>query len=188
MKNNTVRTVIIFSIIFNLLFFTMLALCIIYNFTQPYFSIFITSFMFAYHFDIRLIVSFLCLVCFKNKFNVYSKTYAVSNKEFKFLERLKVKSWKDKFFTWNKNMFVLQGNNKSDIENVLKHNINSEITHIICIIFSLLSILFGCLLSIEEWWVYLLTAVIALICFDVPPILIQRYNRYRLYKILNRLK
>lgn len=183
--SKTLKNGIILLIFINLLFIISLALCICTNFKSPYFSIFITVLMFAFHFDFRAL-SGLIFSAFKNKINVDNKIYNISEKEYQLLTKLKVKSWKDGFFAIDKKLFIIKTINKNNLEYVLKNNINAELIHIFCFFFGFISILIGCLISIEEWYIYLITAIITSFIVDFPPILIQRYNRYRLLKIKNK--
>ena len=61
----------------------------------------------------------------------------------------------------------------------------SEVDHWINEIISLTTVLFA--IPWGELWIFLLTAIIAMI-FDSQFIIIQRYNRPRLIKILNKSK
>lgn len=120
----------------------------------------------------------------KSKF--IKKTYKISKKEFNFLNRLGVKKWKDSFVAWDKKQFVIKDlRNRENLEIVLRNNISAEIIHWICFIASFFSILFGCLMSLSEWWIYLVTAIVVPLLIDLPPILIQRFNRFRLQKFFS---
>lgn len=179
MDKKTLKNVILLAIIFNILFLSNLMYCIIGGFYGWQISTFITLFMFAYHFDIRLLIGAIFTLFIKKNINILNKKYIVKDWEFNFYNKLRVKSWKDKYFVMDKSQFVMTNN----LDVILKNNICAELIHIFCIIFSYLSIIFGCLLSVSEWWLYLLTAFVASVFIDMLPIIIQRYNRYRLQKI-----
>lgn len=185
MKNKTLMYGIILAIIFNLLFFVSLILCLVFSFKTPYFSIFITFLIFAYHIDIRLIFAEFVILVFKRNLNLHSKIFKVSDKDFKFLSKLKVKKWKDKFVAWDKSQFVITDlRDKSKVEFALRNNITAEIIHWACFFVGLFAILIGCLISPDEWWIYVVTAVLTSFLADFPPILIQRFNRYRLQRLI----
>ncbi len=187
MKNKTLLQVIIISAIINVSFIVSAILFAIYDCTQPYVAIFITLFMFAYHADIRLLVG-LIISIFKKWINVDRDCFVISLKEYKRLDKLKIKKWKEHVLTLYKNQFVMQGNmSKERVETILKNNINAEITHWVCFFVSFLAILFGYLLSPEEIWIYIATSIVCSLLLDLPFILIQRYNRYRLLKIKNKI-
>lgn len=184
MKSGVIKGGIVFSILVNLVFLTSLIICFVLGFNGVHFSIFITLLMFAYHTDIRLIIGG-SVNLFKNKINLKSKMFKISEKEYKFLHKLGVKNWKNKIVTWNKKYFSLDNlHDKNNIEFLLKNNITAEIVHFICFFVGFLAIYIGCLLSADEWYIYLITSILASFLIDFPPILIQRYNRYRLLKIL----
>ncbi len=180
MKNKTLLTLIIYSIAINLAFATSCVLLALCGRKQPYIAIFITLFMFAYHADIRHLISAITTL-FKSKINIDCKIFSVSEREFIFLNKLKVKKWKDKFVTLYKDQFKINQN----IDIVLKNNIHAEICHWICFFAGLFAILFGYLLSANELWIYIITSILASFLLDLPPILIQRFNRFRLQKIKN---
>lgn len=187
--NKGLKDIIIMALIFNLVFIICLVLCCVFGFHAPYFALFITALMFAYHIDVRLIIGFLISKFVKPKINVHKKCFAITENEYRRLEKFGVKNWKDKFLTVFKHQFVIQDiKNKQNIEYVLRNNISAEIIHWVCFFVGLLAILIGCLLSISEWYIYVITAILASLLADVPPILIQRYNRYRVLKIAKRLQ
>lgn len=186
MKNKSFLAGLIITIILNLFFLTGIILCCIFGFTMPYSTILITAFMFAYHCDIRILIAEIFTVFFKKRVNLSKKTYKISKKEFNFLNRLGVKKWKDGFVAWDKRQFIIKDlRNRENLEIVLRNNISAEIIHWICFIASFFSILFGCLMSLSEWWIYLVTAIVVPLLIDLPPILIQRFNRFRLQKFFS---
>lgn len=187
--NKGLKDIVIMAIIFNLIFIICAVLCGVFGFHTPYSALFITALMFAYHIDVRLIIGFSISKFVKPKINVHKKCFAITENEYRRLEKFGVKNWKDKFLTVFKHQFVIQDiKNKQNIEYVLRNNISAEIIHWVCFFVGLLAILIGCLLSISEWYIYVITAILASLLADVPPILIQRYNRYRVLKIAKRLQ
>lgn len=183
MKNKTLVVGLIIAIILNLFLVAGIVLCIVFGFTMPYSTILITAFMFAYHCDVRILIAEIFTVFFRKRVNLLKKTYKISEKEFNFLNRLGVKKWKDNFVAWDKNQFVIKNlRNRENLELVLRNNISAEIIHWLCFAASFFSILFGCLMSLSEWWIYLTTAVVVPLLIDLPPILIQRFNRFRLQR------
>ena len=185
MKNKTLLSFIIFSIVINILFIVSAVLKLVYN-GQPYTAIFITLFMFVYHIDIRVIIGFIVSL-FKSKINIKSKAFIISKKEFTLLEKMGVKKLNKHIITMYKNQFILSNSCDSHcIEIILKNNINAEIVHRLCFILGLFAILFGYFLSNDEILIYILTSILASVLFDLPSILLERYNRHRLQKIFNR--
>ena len=161
MKNKTLRNGIILVLVVNLLFLASIILCLNLGFTSWQFSVFITIFMFAYHFDIRIIIGTIFTLFVRNNINVKSKVFAVSEKEYKFLSSLGIKKWKDKIITLYKNFFTMSGKcDNAKLDYVLKNNINAEIIHWCCFFAGLFAILFGCMLSVSEWYIYVITSVL----------------------------
>ena len=179
--NKTLVTFIICSIIINALFAISAVLLSVFGYKQPYIALFITFFMFAYHVDIRIIIGAI-VSCFKSKINVDKALFIVSKREFHLLVFFKVKHWKDRFATLHKDQFVFE---KNDIVSLLKNNINAEIVHHICFFVGFIAIALGYLISPDELLVYVITSALASFLLDLPPIMIQRYNRYRLQNIKN---
>ncbi len=180
---------LIFGIAFsvNLLFLVSLILCFIYGFEAAYLAIFISFLLAAYHTNLRLIIGFLGLLFIKDKIKISRKIYRVKKEEYNFLTKFNMKKWKEKYFAMDKSQFILKKLSKNAVEQVIRNNINAELTHWLCIIAGEFSILIGCLISLQEWWIYVITAFIATVVVDALPIMIQRYNRYRLQGIYEML-
>ena len=181
--NKTLLAVIIYSVIVNFLFIASAVFLFVFGYKQPYIALFITLLMFAYHIDIRIIVGML-VSCFKQKINVDNALFNVSQSEFRLLSFFKVRCWKDRFVTLYKNQFILE---KNDIVSLLKNNINAELVHQICFFIGLLAIVLGYLVSPDELLLYVITSLLVSFLFDLPPVMIQCYNRYRLQNIKKKI-
>ena len=175
---------ILIASITNLAFILFLILCLVLDQKQPYLALFITFLMFAYHIDIRLLIG-LTVSSFKRKIDVEKKSHRISESEFKRLDKLKVKKWKDRCPTLFKGQFALKGGEA--INEVILNSINAEIVHWFCFFLGFGAIPLGCLLSLDELWLYLLTSLLTSFFLDLPFVLIQRYNRYRLYSVKDML-
>ncbi len=184
MKNKTLFIGIVIAIILNLVFLGCMIAAALTGFGEPLFTIVITLIIFVYHVDVRIVIGFVVTKFFKRKINIESKRYVVDEKEYVFLNKLKVKSWKDRYVALDKRQFLVS--TEADLERALRNNISAEIIHITCFIAGFFSIAIGCLLAKNEWWIYVLTAFLASFLCDLPPILIQRYNRFRLQRIRKR--
>lgn len=188
MKNKTLFVGAIIAIIVNLIFLVCAVLFAVHGYKLPYVALFITSLMFAYHIDVRILIGAIFTLT-KRKIDVSKKVFMVKENEFKFLSKLGVKNWKDKFIAWDKSQFVLKDTrDKNQIEKVLKNNICAEVIHWVSFFAGFFAILIGGLISIDELWLYIITAVLTSLLVDLPPILIQRFNRFRLQKIYKSLK
>ncbi len=182
-KNKELQFAIILTICINFVFICSAIFVAIFGWYSPQIAVFITSVMFAYHCDIRIVVGYLFSHFFKSKICVQSRVFAIKETEYKRLQKLGVKKWKDHFIAWNRNLFVLEKLDKDRLNIVFQNNITAEITHWTCFFVGFLAVPIGILLSSAEWWIYLLTATITSLIADLPPIFIQRYNRYRLQSI-----
>ena len=126
------------------------------------------------------------------KFNLESKIFRIDEDEVKLYDFLGVKSWKDRVPAWNKTHFMLSLKDIRDInkvDQVLRYNISAEITHHINFYLSLLGTLFCLFKGMQGWWWMFggVSFVLGLLA-DVPFMIIQRYNRYRVLPIYLRLK
>lgn len=139
----------------------------------------ITAFTILYHFWVRIIMG-----------NV-SKMLKINYKQWWFKERvferklyklLKVKNWKDKSLTYNPESFSVKEHSLENIANTMS---KSEVDHWINEVISLSTLLFALIWG--EFWIFLLTAILAM-AFDSQFIFIQRYNRPRIVKLIERNK
>lgn len=139
----------------------------------------IVAFMIVYHFWGRIIMG-----------NV-SKLFKIDASHWWFREKgfekglyklLRVKKWKGKALTYNPEAFSLKNHTLNEIADVMT---KSEVDHWINEVISLASILFSILWG--ELGIFVLTAVLAMI-FDAQFIVIQRFNRPRVLRIINRQK
>lgn len=141
----------------------------------------ITAFTVMYHFWVRIIIGNVSKI-FKKHIN-YNQWWFKEKKFEKGLYRcLRVKEWKGKALTYNPETFSLKENSLEQIANTM---VKSELDHWINEIISLSTILFGFIWG--KLWLFSITAIAAMI-FDSQFIIIQRYNRPRIIKILNKGK
>lgn len=139
----------------------------------------ITAFTITYHFWVRIILG--------NVSKLFGKH--INYKQWWFKERkfekglykfLKVKSWKRKALTYNPEQFDLKENSLEKIVNTMT---KSEVDHWINEAISISTMFFGLIWG--KTWIFIITAIVAMI-FDSQFIIIQRYNRPRIVKILER--
>jgi len=100
--------------------------------------------------------------------------------EAKLYRLLRVKKWKNRTLTYNPELFDVQRYSLEEIANTMS---KAETDHWINELISLTTLLFALLWG--EFPIFLLTAVLAML-FDGQFIVIQRYNRPRIVKILER--
>ncbi len=137
----------------------------------------ITCFTIMYHLWMRIIMG-----------NV-SKLFKVSYKQWWFKEKnyesglysfLRVKSWKGKALTYNPELYDVKNRSLTQIADTTA---KSELDHWINVLISATTLLFGLIWG--ELWIFALTAFFAAL-FDSQFIIIQRYNRPRLVKLINK--
>ena len=139
----------------------------------------VTTFTIVYHLGLRLVAG-----------NITAKIkHILKNDAFLFKERkfesmlyklLRVKKWKKNALTYDPSSFSLKENTK---EEVLSTMLKSELDHWINELISLSTLLFGLIWG--EMWIFILTCLAAMI-FDAQFICIQRYNRPRLSKLIDK--
>ena len=139
----------------------------------------ITAFTIMYHFWVRIIMGNVSKL-FKKHINYKQWWFKEKRFEKSFYKLLRVKEWKGKALTYNPESFSLKEHSLEEIANTMA---KSEVDHWINEVISLSTILFSILWG--QFWVFLITAVAAMI-FDSQFIIIQRYNRPRITKILGR--
>ncbi len=139
----------------------------------------VTAFTIVYQLGLRL------------KFGVITTRFKekLSTKQFLFKERkfeqklykfLKVKKWKSKALTYDPDAFNLKKNTK---EQVLQTMLKSELDHWINELISLSTLLFAFIWG--EFEIFLVTCILAML-FDAQFILIQRFNRPRVERLIEK--
>lgn len=135
----------------------------------------VVSFMIMYHLWLRIIMGNISKLFAINYKCRWLNESAFERRLYKFL---RVKKWKDKVPTYNPELFSLK---KHSLETVANAMAKSEIDHWINEVISLSSLLFVFVWG--EPWTFLITAVAAML-FDAQFIVVQRYNRPRLVKLI----
>lgn len=139
----------------------------------------ITAFTITYHFWVRIILGNVSKL-FGKHINYKQWWFKERKFEKKLYEILKVKKWKGKALTYNPEQFNLKENSLEQIVNTMT---KSEVDHWINEAISVSTMFFG--LMWGETWIFILTAIAAMI-FDSQFIIIQRYNRPRIVRILEK--
>ena len=139
----------------------------------------ITAFTIMYHFWVRIIMGNVSKL-FKNHINYKQWWFKEKKFEKRLYKILHVKDWKGKALTYNPESFSLKEHSLEDIANTMT---KSEVDHWINEAISLSTLLFA--IPWGEFWIFLVTAIAAMI-FNSQFIIIQRYNRPRIVKILEK--
>jgi len=141
----------------------------------------ITAFTIMYHFWVRIIMGNVSKL-FKKYINYNQWWFKEKKFEKEFCKILRVKDWKGKALTYNPESFSLKEHSLEEIANTMS---KSEVDHWINEVISLSTVLFSIIWG--QFWIFLITAIAAMI-FDSQFIIIQRYNRPRIVKILEKRK
>lgn len=135
----------------------------------------IVAFMLVYHLWGRIIMGNVTKLFHINRDHWWFKERGFEKKLYKLL---RVKKWKDKAPTYNPELFDVKGRTMSEIADTMT---KAETDHWVNEGISLVSILFSFIWG--ETWIFVLTAVAAML-FDAQFIVIQRYNRPKVLRIL----
>jgi len=141
----------------------------------------ITAFTIMYHLWLRIIMGNVSKL-FKKHINYNQWWFKERKFEKKLYKLLKVKKWKGKALTYNPELFSLKDYSLEEIASTMT---KAEVDHWINEIISLTTLLFSLLWG--EFWIFLITAIISML-FDAQFIVIQRYNRPRIVKIIEKEK
>ena len=139
----------------------------------------ITAFTITYHFWGRIILGNVSKL-FKKHMNYNQWWFKERRFEKGLYEILKVKKWKGKALTYNPELFDLKENSLEEIANTMT---KSEVDHWINEGISISTMFFGLIWG--ETWIFVLTAIAAMI-FDGQFIVIQRYNRPRVIRLIEK--
>lgn len=139
----------------------------------------ITAFTIMYHFWVRIIMGNVSKL-FKKHINYKQWLFKERKFEKKLYKLLRVKDWKDKALTYNPETFSLKEHSLEEIANTMA---KSEVDHWINEAISVSTIFFSIFWG--AFWIFFVTALAAMI-FDSQFIIIQRYNRPRVVKLIER--
>ena len=137
----------------------------------------IVAFMIMYHFWLRIIMG-----------NV-TKLFKIDRNGFWFKERffekklyrmLLIRKWKDKVLTYNPELFDMKSRTLDEIADTMT---KAETDHWVNEVISVSSIFFS--LVWGQFWIFLITAIAAML-FDLQFIIVQRYNRPIVLRVIER--
>ena len=140
----------------------------------------ITSGTIAYHFVMRLMVGLAFHATMRNKADYRKRWYQVSKREMAVYEKLKVKQWKRRMPTYDPALFDPR---LHTWEEIVQAMCQAELVHETIVVLSFLPILAG--IWFGEYPVFIVTSVLSAAC-DMVFVIMQRYNRQRVTKLLNR--
>ena len=140
----------------------------------------ITSGTIAYHFVMRLMVGLAFHATMRNKADYRKRWYQVSKREMAVYEKLKVKQWKRRMPTYDPALFDPR---LHTWEEIVQAMCQAELVHETIAVLSFLPILAA--IWFGEYPVFIVTSVLSAAC-DMVFVIMQRYNRQRVMKLLNR--
>lgn len=133
-----------------------------------------------FHFAMRLMVGYFWDWALKNHVDYTKKWFSVGDWELRIYQLMRVKKWKKFMPTFEKNYFDIK---QHSLEEIVGATCQAEVVHESIVLLSFfpvfLSIWFG------SCAVFVITSIAAA-CVDLLFIMIQRFNRFRLLKIINR--
>lgn len=145
-----------------------------------FFTLGIISMTVSFHITIRLVISGIVDFSLKNHVDYTKNWFRTRPFERKIYKKLRVKRWKKYMPSARKEDFSLK---KHTFEEILMAGCQAEFVHELCAISGFLAmffpIWFGC------WWAFLITSVVGAL-YDMLFVIIQRFNRPRLMKIMRR--
>lgn len=126
----------------------------------------------------------------KKRLSAFNPIFVISKKERKFLDKLKIKAWKDKIpemgrFLCDFDKTKVQENPTSEyLLKFLDETVVAEIMHFMSIFAGFLLLL----IPIANAQISILFVVLVNALLQIPPVLVQRYNRPKLMAYFARLK
>ena len=144
------------------------------------FSCAITFGMIAYHMFIRYLSPVILVIVFHKKYDYKFWWFKQKKWESNLYRMIKVKQWKGKVIAYNPSEFSMKVHSLQEIVNNMCH---AELVHEFIVLLSFTSLLFS--IPFESFPAFLITACIAAL-FDIIFVVLQRYNRPRMIKLMER--
>ena len=160
----------------------LLVSAVIYHLTRNrvIFSVAITFGTTFYHLGIRLAVGYLVNAKYHNQMDYTNKWFTEKNFEQKLYKIIQVKKWKKWLPTFNPQDFDVKNRSLTEIVQV---TCQSEVVHEVNMILSFVPLVFS--VWFGSLGVFLLTSCAAFL-FDSIFVIMQRYNRPRLIRLMKK--
>lgn len=143
-------------------------------------TLYITFMTFSYHFIMRLVVGMVTNPIFHKVYDYNNWWFKQKKFEKRFYKILKVKDWKEKVPSWSPGAFSLKD---KSLHNIAVGMCNAELVHEIIVFLSFVPILFSIKYGVPA--VFICTSILAG-AFDMIFVIIQRYNRPRIIKLMRK--
>lgn len=144
------------------------------------FSLAITFGVTFYHFAIRLVIGYSVDRIFKNGINYKNRWFSPKKFEQRLYKKLHVHKWKEKVPTFDPEQFDIE---QHTFDEIISSMCVAEIVHEVIFVFALLPIVLS--IPFGEFWVFFVTSFFSA-AFDLIFVILQRYNRPRVIRLLNR--
>lgn len=132
----------------------------------------------TYHFIMRWVVAFIYNSIMHNRADYRKRWYQVSKFEMKLYEKLRVKKWKNRMPTYNPSLFDPR---QHTWEEIAQATCQAELGHETIVVLSFVPILAGAWLG--GYPAFIITSILAA-AFDMMFVIMQRYNRQRIVKLI----
>ncbi len=132
----------------------------------------------AYHFLVRLLIGTIFDIVMQNKADYKKRWYRVTEREMQLYKTIKVKRWKQKMPTYDKEVFDVS---KHSWDEIVQATCQSELVHETNIVFSFVPLIASRWFGAFE--VFFITSVLSAI-FDLIFVIMQRFNRARIIKVM----
>lgn len=135
-----------------------------------------------YHFVMRLLVGTIIDLIMKNRANYKNMWFREKFFEKKLYDLMRVRAWKKYLPTYSPDTF---DTSKKTIIEIIGSTCQAEIVHEVIMVLSLLPIIFIPILGGIS--AVIVTSILAML-FDALFVILQRYNRIKLIKVMNRFQ
>ncbi len=129
-----------------------------------------------YHFAMRLFVGKII----PNNFNYHSFWFRQKRFEERLYRLLGVKKWKDKMPSYNPGSYMIKSTSPGELIAIMCRN---EVIHEVIAVLSFVPIAFSSFFGAEA--VFIITSILGC-CLDLIFVIMQRYNRPRVVRIMQR--
>lgn len=135
----------------------------------------------CYHFSMRLAVGAVIDLLMHNRANCYAPWFVQKKWEPRLYKLLRVKKWKGRFPTYDPSLFDARLHSISEIAQA---TCQAELVHEVIVVLSFLPLLAA--VPFGSFPVFLITSLAAA-CFDLIFVIMQRFNRPRLLKLIKKV-
>lgn len=171
------------TITYVLLLLTFITLFAYFNNPTDFlFSLLITFITTSYHFVMRLIVGNVIDAVMKNNANYNHRWFKTLKMEDKIYKLIKVSKWKEHMPTYFPDSFSLKHHT---LDEIAMSMCQSEIVHEVIVVLSFVPVFAIPYLGAAA--LFIITSFLAA-CFDMCFVIMQRYNRPRIIKLIEKRK